>query len=660
MKHSIYNMAGRDHGFFSALVKLIVFCGAISFGVGVANAQPILTWDRVYDESDNREFGNAVAVDSADNIVIAGRFFDVVDYSQSFLLLKYDGNGSLLWSQTHEFQSNSTNELTDIAVDSADNIIVGGWSDDSDGRGYFAKFDPNGVLQWEIGNWGPYAILSVAVDGQDNILVLSRTGDFPRSGPLVVEKYDSDGVFVWRWESVTPPRFELQKMSLAVDSLDNVWAAAPDGSDSHIWKLDSDGNLEATVEYATEPRDIPAGLAIDTHGNVVLATRSSGRVVKFDSELSILYENNGFVATGDLAIGHNGALIVVSNIDPESSDGAVGFDATLDPQWTIDLPGKALEDVVFDSANNIILAGINNYRDLYVAKFASQPIDPDGDGIMAPVDGYMDAGVFVDESHKYSDNFTDINILGTSFGNIKLRSGLRVDVADAESPDDGLLISASGGTGTAQIRVCGLSPPDGRVLLTNGDSIVVTCGSMILEVIKGPVELLLSGDFIEILAETDAVISVSETDDGQVQIENLPGSVEIEIVVDGVSIVLSPEANLLSAAVDILPADDANCLNTRKKGKIPVAIFGSVVVHVQQIDPATCRLEEELRVSTKGKAGTPMASFDDINLDGITDLVIQFETDGDVFDEQTSATVSCDYYSGEVAISGYDAICTVP
>jgi hypothetical protein len=643
----------------TVLALFAVLSMASFLGIGMAHAQPGLAWETVYQDSGKAwERGYAVAADSGNNIIVAGSSLDV-SYITRFLLLKYDANGNMLWHLDYDFGGNTTSALSDVAIDSADNIIVAGYSG---GNGYLAKLDSSGTtILWEIGNLGTENVFSVEVDPTDHIVISSfyRSG---RQATLFVRKYDSAGSFIWEWTS-SPIILEGQAAPLAIDSLGNILAAAQRGNDAYLWKIDPAGNTDWERYYIiADPlsRSIPDGIAIDPADNIFLAIRSAAMVAKFDDQGNFLTEASGYIPTGGIAVGHGGGLVVLPNIDPADPEGLRGYDGSLNPQWVATgFAGKSFEDVIFDGAGNIIVAGINNYYDVYVAKFAAAVIDPDGDGIMDSVDGYMDTGVFVDESLTYSDNFTDENIDGTSFGNIKSRSGHIVEVDDVPSPD-GLLISASGGTGAAQIRACDLSPPDGRVLLTDGDSIIVTCGSLDMEVLYGPVELLLDEDNVEVVAGVGAIIQINESDDGQVQVENLSETAEVTIIVDGVSVVLGPDEHFQLTAIDILPADTTNCLNTRKKGKIPVAIFGSASLDVNQINPATCKLEEDLGVSTRGKANSPMASIKDINWDGYNDLVVQFEMKKGVIDEQTTATVTCDLYPGEGTVSGYDNICVVP
>jgi hypothetical protein len=233
------------------------------------------------------------------------------------------------------------------------------------------------------------------------------------------------------------------------------------------------------------------------------------------------------------------------------------------------------------------------------------------------------------------------------------------------------MISATGnGTGKAQLRMCNLSPPDGKLQLAAGHSVIINCGSLRMQVLTGPVEpekpveLILNGGDIVVKAPTGSVILVTEFADEQIQVENLPeSSGDVSVVVNGEETVLGPAESLQSVSIDVLPADAVNCINTRKQGVVPVAVFSSPDFDATQIDPLTCSLGG-LDIATKGRWDKPLAHIEDVDLDGYDDLVLQFQNQTGVFQGQASATLRCELFAdaGEepVTISGYDSICLVP
>ena len=166
--------------------------------------------------------------------------------------------------------------------------------------------------------------------------------------------------------------------------------------------------------------------------------------------------------------------------------------------------------------------------------------DDDLDGIENEVDGRFAGGIFVDESELLSKNFTDQHLGGTSFGSIENRNGLVILVGDAAEPTEGLTISASGGTGaTATIEACGAV-----VLLTDDDSLTITCSSMEVEVLIGPVQVRLADDIV-VTVPSRGVAKVTEVSDGKFKIENLPESTEdVVVTIQGQTIELESGGDL--------------------------------------------------------------------------------------------------------------------
>jgi hypothetical protein len=81
----------------------------------------------------------------------------------------------------------------------------------------------------------------------------------------------------------------------------------------------------------------------------------------------------------------------------------------------------------------------------------------------------------------------------------------------------------------------------------------------------------------------------------------------------------------IQVQIDIKPGSFPNSISLRSGGTVPVAIFSTGSFDARSVDPASVTLASA-SVALKGK-GTPMASFEDVNGDGLPDLVVQVSTD---------------------------------
>jgi subtilisin family serine protease len=178
-----------------------------------------LLWVRRYDGSDI-DRGNAIAVDGAGNVYIAGERGTgrpVGEYAVQFyyemLLLKYDPSGNIVWTRTADNGSWFDIPQT-ISLDSSGNIYVGSfWSAE------LSKFNSSGVTQWRKPYFvkGNYAGLWKIVVHGNNLFSL---GDSMEGYELT--RWDLDGNVAW-----TKPVGESvgSRAAIAVDGNDTIYFA---------------------------------------------------------------------------------------------------------------------------------------------------------------------------------------------------------------------------------------------------------------------------------------------------------------------------------------------------------------------------------------------------------------------------------------------------
>lgn len=346
---------------------------------------PDIGWSVAYG-GPGSDVGNAVAIDSDNNIILAGSSGD----GAIFLVAKIDtADGGYLWANGYAFGGNSLNSLADVSVDSSDNVVVGG---SSGGAGYLAKFDTDGSLLWEQGDVSANPVHSVAVESGDSIVFSTFVTVVNPGGTTVnhpaVFKYDGAGTLLDSW---TSDAMSTNQTHIAVDSQDNIVVTAfyrtapppPIHFDTYIWKLDPDLGVVWSTSYHTSNQDIPAGLAIDSDDNIILVTKVSGAIVKYDNAGNLITDDAGYTAAGGVGINSLGQMISVANAAPADSDGFSGFDSSLNLRWVVGgFYNKILEDIVFDLDDNIVVAGTNTaLQDAFLAKYVFTIRDVDGDGV---------------------------------------------------------------------------------------------------------------------------------------------------------------------------------------------------------------------------------------------------------------------------------------
>ena len=125
-----------------------------------------------------------------------------------------------------------------------------------------------------------------------------------------------------------------------------------------------------------------------------------------------------------------------------------------------------------------------------------------------------------------------------------------------------------------------------------------------------------------------------------------------------VKVTIGYKTSKKEVSVDIKPGFDDNCININDHGVVPIAILGSVDFDVTQVDPGTCELAG-MAVKIAGKSNKYLANYEDVNQDGIDDLVLKIEdSDANLDSGEGIATLTCKLYDGTL-IEGTDNICVV-
>ena len=159
------------------------------------------------DYGEGKNTGLDVAVDHADNVIIAG---STVSDGKHFCTIKYSNGLSKQWIQQEDF----VGEAKAVTVDSQNNVIVAGYNTGQDDQYYTIKYDSNGNILWQGGGGsapseppeasftGPsnaYIGQPVQFTDTSSGAVTSRSWDFgdggTGSGATATHTYDSDGTY---------------------------------------------------------------------------------------------------------------------------------------------------------------------------------------------------------------------------------------------------------------------------------------------------------------------------------------------------------------------------------------------------------------------------------------------------------------------------------
>ncbi len=306
------------------------------FGPGGAHV-----WSKGFDGFDYQE-AHAVAVDASGNVIVAGRFFDAVDFGggdltsageDDIFVAKFGPDGGHVWSRG--FGDGDTQRAYGVAVDASGNVIVtGGFygtvnfgGDELTSAGehdiFVAKFGPGGTHLWSkrFGNgswqWGE----DLAVDASGNVIVTgpnSENVDFGggelQSGgwaDIFVAKLGPGGTHLW--SRLFGDAEYQQGNAVAVDISGNVVIAgtfkgsvdfgggdlitdASDDAEIFVAKLGPDGTHRWSKGIGDLVPQIAEDVAVDFSGNVIVTGRFMGTADFGGGNLTSAGNYDAFVA----------------------------------------------------------------------------------------------------------------------------------------------------------------------------------------------------------------------------------------------------------------------------------------------------------------------------------------------------------------------------
>jgi len=185
-------------------------------------------WSK-YTNLDGYTNGGGVVVDSQDNAIVS-----TLDWENEFFAItKYTEDGDVVWQKTY-IDSNTTSTCQVLAIDSNNDVVIAGRRadpDHSNDLGIFATkvSGATGAVVWTrtMGRynsdaWQP----SLAIDGDNNVIIAGMD-DSDNSGQTTIAKLSTAGNFIWSKTLVNSENtwdgYELALGSIDADEDGNIY-----------------------------------------------------------------------------------------------------------------------------------------------------------------------------------------------------------------------------------------------------------------------------------------------------------------------------------------------------------------------------------------------------------------------------------------------------
>jgi len=261
-------------------------------------------WTNLLGVAKRHTDGRDIVIDSAGNAYITGTTEGNLDGEiktgeADAFIVKYDTNGNKQWTKLLG-ATGSYAAGNDIAIDSAGNCYITGWTDGNfDGQtkagyidAFIVKCDRNGNKQWtkllgaaESSNYGN----GIVIDSAGNCYI---TGEIDRESTIgdidaFIVKYDTNGNKQWM-KLLGVAKRHIDGKGIAIDSVGNCYITGDIGGnrdrqtkivkwDAFIVKYDANGNKQWMKLFGAPQNDTHAeGIAIDRIGNWYITGYTNG------------------------------------------------------------------------------------------------------------------------------------------------------------------------------------------------------------------------------------------------------------------------------------------------------------------------------------------------------------------------------------------------
>jgi hypothetical protein len=286
------------------------------------NSTGVQQWVKVYDDLNSIDTKpTGISIDSSGNVFVMGTSGDEFNYTYHAVLIKYNSNGDTLWVKKYYGSTNTTYPYA-LANDKYGNTYMTGIG----GQFFLIKYSSNGDTLWNrtykpTGYDGSIGT-SIALDSLNNIYIGGRcwfTFPPPNRNDFMVVKFSTLGSLIWcAKDSIRLTDDYEEKMAIDRDgnAICTGTTTTTNGG-SAGWKTVKFGNNNGALLWSKIHYDLdgtPVDIVTDRIGNIYISGPSINYQLQEDDYKTIKYNTVGDTIWIRRFAPHGGAVIGANNL----------------------------------------------------------------------------------------------------------------------------------------------------------------------------------------------------------------------------------------------------------------------------------------------------------------------------------------------------------
>lgn len=307
-----------------ALLSLIMIA---TFAVSSFSQVNVL-WESRYDNAGFDDYSEDIVLDAAGNSYVVGTSYDGSKFE--VVAIKYDSDGNVEWTHTHNGPAVGLDEGVGIVIDSNDDVIIGGHHQIStaDFDIFLKKLDgATGNVDWTYtyGGTGSFdQCADLVVDGNDNIIAVGGVDYGGGNSDFAVISVNSSGNLNWSDEYSNGGNRDFAN-AVTVDPVNNVYVTGESQSGNGLdyytikynptggvlWNLRTDGNGND---------DRPQAITVANDGNTYVVGNSYRGLTEDDDIMLIKINNAGGFVWDQVTGGTDGDIDRARSVNTDDQD----------------------------------------------------------------------------------------------------------------------------------------------------------------------------------------------------------------------------------------------------------------------------------------------------------------------------------------------------